>query len=79
VSILEEQVIFFEKLFTSEGWDSDSAAYLLNNLEKKINSFSLPFFFSRLKKYFVDFSPFSYQFTFDRILEASAFFFFVYI
>jgi hypothetical protein len=23
---------------------------------------------------FVDFSPFSYQFTFDRILEASAFF-----
>ena len=35
VSILEEQVIFFEKLFTSEGWDSDSAAYLLNNLEKK--------------------------------------------
>jgi hypothetical protein len=33
------------------------------------HSFSLPFFFSRLKKYFVDFSPFSYQFTFDRILE----------
>jgi hypothetical protein len=25
VSILEEQVNFFEKLFTSEGWDSDSA------------------------------------------------------
>jgi hypothetical protein len=39
-----------------------------------VHSFSLPFFFSRLKKYFVDFSPFSYQFTFDRILEASAFF-----
>ena len=36
VSILEEQVNFFEKLFTSEGWDSDSAAYLLNNLEKKV-------------------------------------------
>ena len=34
VSILEEQVIFVEKLFTSEGWDSDSTAYLLNNLEK---------------------------------------------
>ena len=34
----EEQVIFFEKLFTSEGWDSDSAAYLLNNLGKKIKS-----------------------------------------
>ena len=37
VSILEEQVNFFEKLFTSEGWDSDSAAYLLNNLEKKLS------------------------------------------
>jgi hypothetical protein len=37
VSIIEEQVHFFEKLFTSEGWDSDSAAYLLNNLEKKIS------------------------------------------
>jgi hypothetical protein len=35
VSILEEQVIFLEKLFTSEGWDSVSATYLLNNLEKK--------------------------------------------
>ena len=30
-------VNFFEKLFTSEGWDSDSAAYLLNNLEKKLS------------------------------------------
>jgi hypothetical protein len=39
VSILEEQVNFFEKLFTSEGWDSDSAAYLLNNLEKKLSPF----------------------------------------
>ena len=28
VSIIEEQVHFFEKLLTSEGWDSDSAAYL---------------------------------------------------
>jgi hypothetical protein len=37
VSILEEQVKFFEKLFTSEGWDSDSAAYLLNDLEKKLS------------------------------------------
>jgi hypothetical protein len=37
VSILEEQVNFFEKLFTSEGWDSDLAAYLLNNLEKKLS------------------------------------------
>jgi hypothetical protein len=37
VSILEEQVNFFEKLFTSEGWDSDSAAYLFNNLEKKLS------------------------------------------
>ena len=37
VSILEEQVNFFENLFTSEGWDSDSAAYLLNNLEKKLS------------------------------------------
>ena len=26
VSILEEQVNCFEKLFTSEGWESDSAA-----------------------------------------------------
>ena len=37
MSILEEQVHFFEKLFTSEGWDSESAAYLLNNLEKKLS------------------------------------------
>ena len=37
MSILEEQVNLFEKLFTSEGWDSDSAAYLLNNLEKKLS------------------------------------------
>jgi hypothetical protein len=40
-------------------------------LDGLFHSFSLPFFFSRLKKYFVDFSPFSYQSTFDRILEAS--------
>jgi hypothetical protein len=37
VSILEEQVNFFEELFTSEGWDSDSAAYLLNNLGEKLS------------------------------------------
>jgi hypothetical protein len=37
VSILEEQVNFVEKLFTSEGWDNDSAAYLSNNLEKKLS------------------------------------------
>jgi hypothetical protein len=72
VFILEEQVNFFEKLFTSEGWDSDSAAYLLNNLEKKLSQEDKEI--CDEKKYFVDFSPFSYQFTFDRILEASAFF-----
>ena len=36
-SILEEQVSFYEKLFTSEGWDREAAEILLNNLDKKLN------------------------------------------
>jgi hypothetical protein len=34
---------------------------------------SLSLFFTKLKNYCDDFSPFSYQFTFERILAASAF------
>ena len=31
-AILEAQLIFYEHLFTSEGWDNDSAETLLHNV-----------------------------------------------
>ena len=63
---------FSKKITCSSKIDTTSSLYLPSLVLTLFHSFSLPFFFSR--KYFVDFSPFSYQFTFDRILEASAFF-----
>jgi hypothetical protein len=36
-SILEEQIKYYQNLFTSDGWDRDSAEYLTSNLETKVN------------------------------------------
>ena len=34
--ILKEQVIFYSKLFTSEGWDNEAASDLLSSVEVKL-------------------------------------------
>ena len=36
-SILEEQIKYYQNLFTSDGCDRDSAEYLTSNLETKVN------------------------------------------
>jgi hypothetical protein len=36
-SILEEQIKYYQNLFTSDGCDRDSAEYLTSNLETKLN------------------------------------------
>jgi hypothetical protein len=36
-SIIDEQIKFYFKLFTNEGWDENSANKLTQNMESKLN------------------------------------------
>jgi hypothetical protein len=62
-SIIDEQIKCYSKLFTTEGWDENSANKLTQHIE----------FFSSLKIYRVVLSPSSAHFILERIFAASAF------